>query len=111
MATEIVDLYAGEDYAKLLFKSDDYVAISFTGEQVSYVCGTNAKAADASVALFKARSTLLFATQDCWVRFDGERRVQHFIPADTYIEYDRRWTTLYVVRDSTNGVLRCYMEG
>jgi len=65
----------------------------------------------ATLPAFEAKDILFLADQDCYVRFEGSRRVQHLIPANTYMHYHRRCFKFYVVRVSTDGVLRCWLEG
>lgn len=90
---------------------DDYVAIAFTASQQKYVIGTQAQAAVATRPLFEARRLLLFATANCLVRYNGATRVQHLIPANTYLTVDLRVTELYVVRQAVNGTLRVWSFG
>ena len=63
------------------------------------------------VPAFEAKDTLMYATEDCWVSFDGPDMVPEFIPANTFMRFRRRWFILFVVRDSANGTLRIWIEG
>jgi len=92
---------------------DDYAEISFTATQASYTVGTNARAAvpGAWPNDEPAKDVLLYADQDCYVRFNRGDAVQHLIPADTYMRFQRRCTVIYVVRVSVDGTLRCWLEG
>ena len=65
----------------------------------------------AQLPAFEAKDILFWADQDCWVRFEGSSRVQHFIPANTYMRFHRRCFIFYVVRDTADGTLRVWMEG
>lgn len=135
------DVKGGLDYAlmKRHYDNDDYVALSFTATQQGYVVGTMAYLADTTVATsqpgwtivtptppvplvlvalgltsglgFEAKDLLFYATQDCYIRFQEPNRVQHFIPANTYMRFHRRCLVFYVVRSTADGVLRCYLEG
>jgi len=63
------------------------------------------------VPAFEAKDILFYATADCWVRFEGKSRVQHFIPANTFMRFHRRCFMFWVVRDTSNGTLYAWMEG
>lgn len=65
----------------------------------------------ATVPAFEGKDFLFYSDQDCWVRFEGSSRVEHFIPADTYKRYHRRCLMFFVVRDDTSGTLRVEIEG
>jgi len=60
---------------------------------------------------FEAKDILFYADQDCWVRFEGGSRVQHFIPANTYKRYHRRCFMFWVQADIVNGTLYVGIEG
>jgi hypothetical protein len=64
-----------------------------------------------SLPSFEAKDILFYATEDCWVRFEGSSRVQHFIPAETYVRFHRRCFMFFVQRDTADGTLRAYIEG
>jgi hypothetical protein len=65
------------------------------------------------VPAFEAKDTLFWSASPCWIRFDGPARVRHFIPANTFMRYHRRWFMLWVDRDVTqaDGVLQVRIEG
>ena len=105
---------------------DDYAEIPFTSEPAKYYVGTNALNSDPDLLKkypmlaknpdnnqpgFTAHSTLLYATEDCWVWFNGEDRVRHFIPAGVWFTFNRMIHTLYVVRDAVDGTLYVHFEG
>ena len=90
---------------------DDYAAIAFTATTTQYDIGTNARAADSSRPLFEGKSILLFATQNCRVRFNGSSRVQHFINSGAYYTFDLRVRSIHVVRDLVNGTLQVWVTG
>ncbi len=60
---------------------------------------------------FEVKDLLFHSDENCWLRFEGSTRVRHYIPADTYMRFHRRCFTFWVVRDTTNGVLRAWLEG
>ena len=93
------------------YKYGDYTAISFTTSETSYVIGTDARAAQSTQLLFQAKSLLLYATQDCLVRFDGSSSLQHFVPNGVYITFPKRCSTLYIVRSTADGTLRLWAFG
>jgi hypothetical protein len=103
------------------FDADDYAEIPFTNVEVAYVVGTNAYASDPTscpavnkdtgVPGFMAHNTLLYATQNCYVRFNGASRVQHLLFANTYYQFRRKIMALSVVRQNINGVLYAWFEG
>jgi len=90
---------------------DDFKQISFTSEETSYEIGDAAHQADEDVPKFEAKYLLLRATQQCKIRFNESDRVQHTIPANLDREFKRRCTKIYVVRDTTDGVLTIYAFG
>ena len=91
---------------------DDYKAIAFSSTEEKYIIGTAAHGAKSSLpASFEAKSLLLYATQDCWVRFNESLNVQHFIPNGVYFSIPRRVTVLYVVRTTLDGTLRVWAFG
>jgi hypothetical protein len=63
------------------------------------------------VPAFEAKDILFYATQDCWVRFEGSSRVQHFIPKNTFMRFHRRCFMFWVQRDTVDGVLYAWLEG
>jgi len=90
---------------------DDYALISFTAQETSYTIGSNAHEIDHSLPeSFEAKSILLFANQNCWVRF-GANKIQHYIRANTWYEFNVRTTVIYVVRDTVDGTLELHAEG
>lgn len=60
---------------------------------------------------FEAKRIEFYATEDCWVRFVGENREPHFIPAGVWREFERRCLMFWFVRDTANGYLRFDIEG
>jgi hypothetical protein len=96
-----------------LYNYDDYAAVSFTSTETSYTAGTNANSAKTGTwpSGTYVKDTLLYADQDCKVRFDAADKVQHFIPKETFIRYTRLWRTLYIIRDTADGTLKIWMEG
>lgn len=87
------------------FIYNDYTAISFTNTETNYWIGTDAGDE------FMSESTLLHASEDCLVRFNGAAAVQHFIPRDVYFNYTNKIVRIFVVRDTVNGTLRVWSEG
>ena len=64
------------------------------------------------VPAFEAKDTLVWADQNCWIRFDGPARVRHFIPANTFTRFHMRWFMLWIERAGiADGVLRVWIEG
>ena len=60
---------------------------------------------------FEAKDILFRSDQDCYVRFAGSARVQHLIPANTYMRYHRRCLMFFVQSAGVNGTLNCWIEG
>lgn len=60
---------------------------------------------------FEAKDLFFYSDQDCWIRFEGSSRVQHFIPANTFMRFHRRCLMFFIVREDTSGTLRCWLEG
>lgn len=65
----------------------------------------------AQLPAFEAKDILFWADQNCWVRFEGSSRVQHYIPINTYMRFHRRCFMFWVQRDTADGTLRCWIEG
>lgn len=105
------------------YLADDFAMIPFTDAETSYLIGTMAFAADPSGLPelasnpdtgqpgFTAHEILLYATQDCYVRFNGSSRVQHRLFANTYYRFRRRTHTIYVQRVAADGILYLWAEG
>ena len=87
---------------------DDFTEIAFTNVEVKYVIGTQAHAADSSIPLFTGKNLLLRADQDCYVRYNGDKRVRHFIPSGTYFSVPLKCSEIYVVRSTVDGTLRLW---
>jgi len=91
---------------------EDRTEIAFTDAVQYYVVGTNNLNAQGSQRkLFVSKSTLLFATQDCYVRFNHSRNVQNRIFANIPFEFDCNISEIFVVRVTTDGTLYAYFEG
>ncbi|MBW2674734.1 MAG: hypothetical protein JRD89_15210 [Deltaproteobacteria bacterium] len=105
------------------FLVDDFAAIPFTDEEKEYCVGTMAfmsdpeglpelaRNPDTGKPGFTAHRALLYATQDCYVRFNGPKRVQHLVLAGILYEFHLRIHTIYVVRQTTDGILYAHFEG
>jgi hypothetical protein len=65
----------------------------------------------AEVPAFEAKDILFYADHDCYIRFEGASRVQHFIPANVFIRFHRRCFMFFVQQVSAPGTLRVWMEG
>jgi hypothetical protein len=65
----------------------------------------------AEVPAFEAKDILFYADQDCYVRFEGSSRVQHLIPANTFMHFHRRCFIFFVQAVSLPGTCRVWMEG
>lgn len=65
----------------------------------------------AQVPAFEAKDILFYATSDCFIQFEDASRVRHFIPANTYMRFHRRFFMFWVVQSAAPGVLRVYIEG
>ena len=64
-----------------------------------------------AVPAFEAKRTALWATEDCFIRFNGPTNVPQFLRAETPYEYDQEWFSIYVVQEDTNGTLHIKIEG
>ena len=65
----------------------------------------------ASLPSFEAKDILFWADQNCWIRFEGSSRVQHYIPQNTYMRFHRRHFMFWVQADIALGTLRAWIEG
>jgi len=91
---------------------EDRAEISFTDVVSHYVVGTNNLNAHGSQRkLFVSKSTLLYATQDCYVRFNHSVNVQNRILKDTWYTFESNISEIFVVRVTTSGTLYAYFEG
>lgn len=63
------------------------------------------------VPAFEAKDILFRSDQDCLVRFTGPLRVQHLVPANTWMRFHRRCFIFFVQRVNTDGILNAYIEG
>jgi len=85
---------------------DDFAQIAFTQSPTRYVIGTNAYNADRTLpSSFLADIIFLSADQDCYVRFEGDTRVEHLLLAGVQYEYKRRTDMIWVRRRTVNGTL------
>jgi len=114
----------------------DYAEIAFGATETSYTVGTNANAAlsgswpSEGGYPVEAQSTLLYATQDCYVRLlprwivvrqnlptaapfkmSSGLPLQMRVPAGVYFETKVKWIVLYVQRVDTDGTLYVWAEG
>lgn len=64
-----------------------------------------------AVPSFEVKDILFYATEDCLVRFGADDRVQHYIPANTYMRFHRRCFVFFVRGLTTSGTLYAWMEG
>jgi len=85
---------------------DDYKELDFTEEEIKYQIGKSAHTADKILPSSWVTELLyLKPDQDCYVRFNGKKRVQHKLEAGTEYEYKRRVRTLHVIRIAVDGTL------
>ena len=112
-----------EDYylvGFMAYLSDNKVADLETGwglfkhDQANYPAWAAALgiagAAPVELPSFEAKDILLLATLDCYVRFDGPKRVQHRIPANTPMHFHRRCNMIFVM-GAVAGTLEMWIEG
>jgi hypothetical protein len=90
---------------------DDFAWINFLTTDVQYIIGTNAHAADSAVPLFQATQIALWATNDCWVRFNGAKRVPHFIARIVPYTFPLKCTTIDVMLYVGTGYLFVHAVG
>jgi len=65
----------------------------------------------AAVPSFELKDVLFYATEDCYVRFEGASRVQHYIPANTFMRFHRRCFIFFVQGVTADGLLYAWIEG
>lgn len=63
------------------------------------------------VPTVRGKYVLFRSTTDCWIRFEGPLRVQHLIPANTWVRYRQLFNIIYVVRSTADGILTMMIEG
>jgi hypothetical protein len=90
---------------------DDYAEIAFSATETEYLIGTNAKKADGAIPLFEAVSITFLSDQDCYIKFDSQRRVRHRLAAGDYWIYSRRTRAIYITRVTVDGTLTMWIEG
>lgn len=90
----------------------DYKAFEDGDEPTKHVVGSSnmANASDQK-KLFTSKSTLLFATGECTVRFNNANNVAVTILANTWYEFYQNVHTLIVDAIASQAVLHCYFEG
>ncbi len=138
-----IDVKGGMDYTLLKRHYDniDYAQLSFAGPfaniQQSYVIGTMAFLADATLVTtklgwtvytptaplplvyqaggltagpaFEAKDFLVYATQACTIRLDSPTRVGIVIPANTFMSFHTRCFVIYATQNG--GTLDIWSEG
>jgi hypothetical protein len=102
-----------KEWFKATYEYDDYAEVAFTDVETSYTIGTNANSAKAGSWPdgVPAKSILLYADQDCYIRFNDSSAVQHRIIAGNFFHFSKRTTVIYVVRVATSGTLYIWAEG
>ena len=60
---------------------------------------------------FMGKDILFLSDQNCLVRFKGSSRVQHMIPANTYMRFHRRSLMFFVQSAGVDGTLNVWIEG
>ena len=81
---------------------------------ISYwaLLGYTAITLPAVIPAFEAKDLLFHADVDCFIRFEVSARVQHLIPANTYMRFHRRCLMFFVQTVLVPaGTLRCWLEG
>jgi len=90
----------------------DYHKFVDTDEPIAYTVGTdNLTNGGDQKKRFTSKSTLLFATQACTVRFNNSNNVTQDILANTWYEFYQNIHTLIVVTIGSQGILYAYFEG
>lgn len=93
---------------------DDFARIATGAAQVAYVVGTNAFAADSGVPwgqTFTATILTVLCNQNAWIRFNGDSRVLHYIPANIPTDFPLKITQFWIVQDALAGVADIWMFG
>jgi len=88
----------------MALRYSDYKKVSFTASDGSYEIGTIGGTKFVSV------STLLLATQDCWVKFNDDSFFQ-FVHKDDYMDFDRKLYKITYKQDALGGDLEIWAEG
>lgn len=65
----------------------------------------------AQAPAFEGKDFLFLSTTDCWIRFEGPARVQHRIPAATFMRFHRRCFIFWVQQVAAAGTLQAWIEG
>lgn len=60
---------------------------------------------------FMGKDILFLSDQNCQIRFVGSSRVQHTIPANTYMRFHRKSLMFFVQSAGVNGNLNVWIEG
>jgi len=112
LKTGIITFINAVTLANRDYPYEDSVEISFTSAEQHYVVGTNSLNAQGSQRkLFVSKSTLFYATQNCYVRFNHSRNVQNPILRDIWYTFESNISEIFVVRVTTDGTLYAYFEG
>lgn len=93
---------------------DDYHEVMTALATVTYVVGTDAYARDPSVPWgqrFVATTVTILCAQNSWVRFNGQSRVEHYVPAGVPTTWALKVTALWIRMDTIPGLARIWMVG
>lgn len=82
----------------------DYKAVSFTDVATIYAIGT------ALGTPFVADKVLFYATEDCYVTYDGTT-LQVYIPKGNFMEFERGTRQLSIIRVTSSGTLHLWAFG
>lgn len=63
------------------------------------------------VPSFEAKFMKVLASSDCYIRFEGSSRAQHFVPAGVWTSFNRRCNIFFVQRVAVDGNLVVQMYG
>jgi hypothetical protein len=65
----------------------------------------------AEIPAFMAKDILFLSDQNCYIRFINSSRIQHLIPANTYMRFHRRSLMFFVQSAGIDGSMRVWIEG
>jgi len=87
------------------FIYQDYTSLSVTATEQAYIIGTD------SGTPFQGETITFQSTEDCYVRFNGSAAVQTLLPANDYLNFDKKVWKIYVQRVSADSTLSVWAEG
>jgi hypothetical protein len=131
--TRLKRLYEADDYIEIAFTLvEDYYVVGlmaylldtnvpdlFTGWSLfrheqpgspAFLAALVGPTLPVEVPSFESKTMMFLCDQDCYIRFEGASRVQHYIPKNTFMTFNRR-CNMFFVMGLIAGTLKVWMLG